>query len=451
MSQLTRTTLSDIGNARIIGLASELKLSSLQFEWLLTAFYISYIVFEWLTILYRLFPAHIYISCCVLSWGLIASFQAVTNGFGQLLILRALLGIAEAAFGPGVPFYLSFFYKPEELAFRVGLFVSAAPLATSFASSLAWGIAALGDHLPIASWRLLFLIEGFPSVMVAVWAWFLIPDSPGTASFLTFRERKVAKLRLQCGTDAKIQPTTKAPLKSSLLFRAIIDPRTLLTALMFFSCNVAFSSLPVFLPTLLNAMGFSAIKSQALSAPPYLVAFGALLLTSYLSDRWRARSAFVMFHAGVAALGYSLMAVAAQRHWSHWFRYAGAFGASTGFFSLITIIITWTINNQETDEGKGMGVTVINIIGQCGPLLGTRLYPDSDGPEYIHGSQICALFMLLIIVLAMVLRLILQWQNRKRDVKEGVGRRIDAETEQVEMVSRGERNSDVKRGFRFIV
>jgi len=42
----------DIGNARIAGLADDLKLSSNQYEWLLWAFYITYILFEWMTLMY---------------------------------------------------------------------------------------------------------------------------------------------------------------------------------------------------------------------------------------------------------------------------------------------------------------------------------------------------------------------------------------------------------------
>lgn len=190
---------ADIGNAKIAGLQEDLRLSSDQYEWLLTAFYITYILFEWMTLMYRLVPPHIYISLCVFGWGLVASFQALTTSFGGLVVLRALLGITEAAFGPGVPFYLSLFYQRDELAFRNGLFISAAPLATSFASSLAWFIVKVSSDGPISPWRALFLVEGFPSVIVAVFAWILIPDSPGRARFLTRRQRAVARLRMETG------------------------------------------------------------------------------------------------------------------------------------------------------------------------------------------------------------------------------------------------------------
>ena len=50
----------DIGNARIAGMEEDLNLSSYQYEWLLRAFYISYILFEWMTLLWKVIPPHIY-------------------------------------------------------------------------------------------------------------------------------------------------------------------------------------------------------------------------------------------------------------------------------------------------------------------------------------------------------------------------------------------------------
>ncbi len=208
----------------------DLRLSSSQYEWLLTAFYITYILFEWMTLLYRVVPPHIYISLCVASWGLLASLQCVAVSFQFLLVLRALLGISEAAFGPGVPFYLSFFFKRDELALRTGLFISAAPLATSFASTLAWLITKLGEGGPIAPWRLLFLIEGFPSVLVAVFAWVYIPDSPDRAVYLTRRERKVAKLRLCKENGPKGRDLARRGLKWREIVETLVDPKCYFTA-----------------------------------------------------------------------------------------------------------------------------------------------------------------------------------------------------------------------------
>ncbi|TVY42391.1 putative ABC transporter ATP-binding protein [Lachnellula occidentalis] len=373
---------SNIGNAKIAGLDLDLELDSNRYEWVITAFYIAYICFEWMSILWKIIPAHIYITGIVFSWGLIASLQSIATSFAGLLVLRILLGIGEAGF-TGIPFYLSFFFKREELALRTGFFISAAPLATSFASTLAWAIIALGKHSPIAPWRLLFLIEGFPSILVAVIAWNIIPDSPSTAPYLTAREKRVARLRLRKSKSSKKE--SKNGLNVKEMLSTITDPKTYITATMFFLTNLAFSSLPVFLPTIIHEMGHSPARAQALSAPPYLLAFLAVILTAHLSDKHRARSPFIIFHALLSAAGYALICISGLYQWNHWIRYAGVYPAAMGFFSVVTIVITWSINNQEGESRQGAGFAVLQVIGQCGPLVGVRLYPEEEAPFLCAG------------------------------------------------------------------
>lgn len=93
------------------------------YDWSLTSFYIAYIAFEWMSLLWRLIPAHIYVSMIVLSWGITASLQAIATSYPMLVALRFLLGIGEAGF-TGIPFYLSFFFKRDELALRTAIFIS---------------------------------------------------------------------------------------------------------------------------------------------------------------------------------------------------------------------------------------------------------------------------------------------------------------------------------------
>jgi MFS family permease len=355
-----------------------------------------------MSILWKIVPAHIYITAIVLSWGIVASLQSVATSFAGLLVLRTLLGIGEAGF-TGIPFYLSFFFKREELALRTGFFISAAPLATSFASTLAWAIIKVGKNGPIASWRLLFLIEGFPSVLVAVIAWHTIPDGPGSAKYLTAREKKVARLRLRKEKDTN-GSASKGGVKLREVLATLTDPKSYLTAFMFFFTNMAFSSMPVFLPTIIREMGHTVLVSQALSAPPYLLSFFIVILTAYLSDRLRNRSYFVIFHALLSAAGYGFIALAGARGWGTWWRYAGIYPAAIGFFSVITIIITWTINNQESESKQGTGFAMLQLIGQCGPLVGTRLYPAEDAPFYLKGMVSCAGAMVLVALLSLGLR-----------------------------------------------
>lgn len=110
------------------------------------------------------------------------------------MALRFLLGAAEAGFGPSIPYLLSFFYLRHELGFRSGIFLAAAPLANTFAGALAYGVTS--GHSKLANWRLLFLVEGVPTLLAAPLAWFFLPDSPTKARFLTEEEKEVARARV---------------------------------------------------------------------------------------------------------------------------------------------------------------------------------------------------------------------------------------------------------------
>lgn len=66
-----------------------------------------------------------------------------------------------------------------------------------------------------------------------------------------------------------------------------------------------------------------------------------------------------------------------------------------------------------------MGIIILNLVGQCGPLLGSNIFPASDGPFYVRGQSICAAFMGFNCFLALLLRTLLAWQNRQLDRKYG--------------------------------
>ncbi|EHL03266.1 putative Uncharacterized transporter [Glarea lozoyensis 74030] len=288
------------------------------------------------------------------------------------------------------------------------------PLATSFASSIAWAIISLGKHSPIASWRLLFLLEGFPSVLVAVIAWHIIPDSPSTAPYLTRRQKRVAYLRLRSEETPHSHPSS-SHLNTSDILDTITSPRIYLTAFIFFLTNLAFSSLPVFLPTIIHEMWHTVSTSQALSAPPYLFSFLIVILTSWASDKYHTRSLFIILHALISASGYALLALSPTLNLSSEIRYLLLFPAASGFFSVVTLTITWSINNEPSSSGRGVGFAILQVIGQCGPLVGTRLYPDEEAPYYVKGMGVCALSMVCVAMLAGVLRFWLAMKNREME------------------------------------
>jgi MFS family permease len=66
--------------------------------------------------------------------------MGIVRSFAGLIVARVFLGMMEAGYFAGVAFYLTNFYKREELAFRIAIFFSMATCAGAFGGILAWGI-----------------------------------------------------------------------------------------------------------------------------------------------------------------------------------------------------------------------------------------------------------------------------------------------------------------------
>lgn len=77
------------------------------------------------------------------------------------------------------------------------------------------------------------------------------------------------------------------------------------------------------------------------------------------------------------------------------------------------------LDNQGSDSRRGANIILMNIIGQCGPFLGTNIFPDAEAPRFTKGMWICAAFMLFNMLLALALRFYLVWQNKRFDQEYG--------------------------------
>jgi len=162
-------------------------------------------------------------------------------------------------------------------------------------------------------------------------------------------------------------------------------------------------------------MGFTKVAAQGLSAPPYFLSFLVTIATAFIADRTQQRGLVIIACSVVGGIGYVMLAVTKGQGP----RYAGVYLAAAGIFPAISNILPWVTNNQGNDTRRGAGIVLLNLIGQCGPLLGTNIYPASQGPYYVEGQSICAAFMFFVAILAFSLRCLLQWENKKLDRKYG--------------------------------
>ncbi|CAN9122478.1 unnamed protein product [Alternaria alternata] len=397
----------NIGNAKTAGILKDLHLSDNDWVWVLQVFYISYVLFEWTQLFWKILPAHVYVAALCFLWGAAAMLTGASHNKAGLMTARAFLGFFEAAFGAGAPYFLSLFYQRQELGKRVALLTGMSPLANCFASSLAYGI--LHIKASIAPWRLLFLIEGAPTVLCAVLVYCCLPDSPDTAHFLTDEEKLQARQRL-----ATVDRTEKSKVSWTQVFAGLTDYQNWVHATIHFCCNYSFAALSNFLPTIVRDMGYSSVNAQGLTAPAYFLAFLCCMFAAWGSDRFGKRGWFVAGFATMGTVGY-LMLAAIQDETKTGPHYAAIYLATCGIFPALVINITWLLNNQGGDSKRGAGLGILATFGQCSSFVSSTLFPSRDGPFYVTGCAVGCAFSGLAVVLALGLHQKLEIENRKRD------------------------------------
>lgn len=211
---------------------------------------------------------------------------------------------------------------------------------------------------------------------------------------------------------------------------------------MFFGCNVTFASLPVFLPTIINEMGtFTSVQANGLTAPPYAFCFLIIIACAFISDKVRNRGYFVAGNAFIASIGFLIMALASKTS----IRYFAIFLCCLIFVS-VAIILAWVANNSGTDSKRAGGLWILTTGGQCGPILGTRIFPTSQAPYYREGMWICCAFCFFVFILSMTLSLLLRRENKRRDQVYGEDSGVDAFDEYVDA---GELGDDAPT-FRYV-
>ncbi|KAF7625167.1 hypothetical protein AFLA_002041 [Aspergillus flavus NRRL3357] len=353
------------------------------------------------------FPAHIYIAILCICWGAAAMCSGAVTNLPELIVCRCLLGIFEAAFGAGAPYFLSLFYQRGELGFRVSMLLGMSPVANCFASALAFGITHIRNS--IAPWRLLFIIEGAPTVLFSVIVFFFLADSPGTAKFLTESEQTQAVERLQT-----VDQTAKNKMEWKQVLQGLSDYKNYIHMTIHFCCNYSFAGLSNFLPTIIQEMGYTSVNAQGLSAPPYFASFLLCIVAALISDRWGHRGLVITVSAVVGMVGYLILAAVEDEHKTG-VRYFGVWLATCGVFPALSINITWLLNNQGGDSKKGAGMAILAVFGQCSSFVSSSAFPDSEGPFYVRGCAIGCALTGLIAVLTLGLYLKLRHENRRRD------------------------------------
>ncbi|KAG0704952.1 major facilitator superfamily domain-containing protein [Suillus ampliporus] len=397
---------SNLGNARLQGLPEDVlggDPTGVLFDWVNSAFFFTYILLQIpFTVLSKCYNPRIWIGCSAILWGTCSISMAAGRNFTDLMIARLGLGTFEAAFGNVVVLYFSFYYTKAECGTRIAYWFGFATVAGAFGGLIAYGI----EHVKvsIANWRLLFILEGTPTILLGV-VLHIRASGPSRvhSQFLTTAERKIAISRMNKGTSGDFGVVVRR----SHVIAAFQDWRIYVGGVIFFGLNCALASLSAFLPTIIATMGHTSAMAQLMTVPPYAMAGCVLIATSYSSDRLQIRGPLLVCTSTIGGLGYMMLLGATHQQNV---RYGATFLITSGTYASIGLTHAWFSHNLGSETKRATGLPLYGAIGQCGAILGSHLYPLIEASAFL---------LFLAALCALLLSVSFRLDNMQRDQKYG--------------------------------
>jgi MFS family permease len=429
----------NMGNAKLQGIEKDLMGGSdTKFSIALVSFYIAYIAFNVPgNVMAKVLEPSTSLTIAALIWGTASTLQAAAFNFPGIIVCRLFIGIGEAGFGPTVPLYYSMWYKRDEIAIRNAFFIGFGALAGAFGGLIAYGVSFWTGTSIGATWRILFLIEGLPTVALALFIFLFLPNRPETSKLLTAEERALATKRLN-NSQSSVGHTRR--FQWSGFRRAITDYKIYLCGVIYLGINLTLASVSGFLPTIIKSLDYSNADAQLYTVPPYACAAVFMMLTSFLSDRTRCRGLFVAGVMMISCSGWIILFFIVD---NGQVRYLATFLVVMGSFAAIPITLSWVSNNAGNESQRAVELGMLNSIGQCFSILASFSFPSNEKPFWYRGFGLNLGFNALSAIVAVVLYLSLRYENARRDRKEG-GRPFDMTGVDVY------KYNDLAPGFRYV-
>jgi MFS family permease len=358
------------------GMNDELGLSATAFGVAAGVFFIGYLLLEVPSnLMLHRFGARRWIARILATWGIVATAMAFTPNSTVLIVLRFLLGVAEAGFFPGIILYLTYWFPATQRARMTAWFMTAIPISTALGAVLSTLIISYGDGLfGLSGWRVMFLIEGIPAVVLAFVTWFLLTDRPGTASWLPEAEREALERQLAVERE---QTASSSP---GTVLDALRSPRVLALSWVYFGVVYGLYALGFFLPTIIKGFAqqygttFSTVEQGLINAVPYLVGLVAMIL-------WTRRAVNPTVRVAVPALVGGLAIPTALYLSNPWLAMiavticaCSVLAALPGFWALPTAYLT----GAAAAAGIGLINSLGNLSGFGAPYV-TGLLSDATG------------------------------------------------------------------------
>lgn len=274
-----------------------------------------------------------WLSMTTVIWGVLSAMTGFVTNETQFIVLRFLLGLGEAGFYPGILLLASIYFPNKVRGSVIGIFVLGVPLALTLGSPLSGALLELHGWMGRPGWFWMFVIEGLPAVVIGIFAFFWLDDSPEKARFLTAEEKKALTEQL-AGENAKTETTS--------VLSALKNIRVWHLALIYGTIQISVYGLMFFLLSqVASLMGQSlGFKASLVAAIPWACsAFGVYYIPRLADKNPSRRVAISVMCMLAAAVGLALSAFA-----SPVFAIAALCLSAVGFLSVQPVF--WTFPPQ---------------------------------------------------------------------------------------------------------
>lgn len=351
-----------IGFAGPNGMNEDLALSAAQFGFASGVFFIGYILLEVPSNLaLHKFGARKWLARIMVSWGIVALLFTWVGNFEQLVVLRFILGVAEAGFFPGAILFLSLWVPARHRGKTLALFYLAQPLTTVIGAPLAGLLMTQHEvFFGLEGWRFMFFGVAIPAIVVGVIAWFYLKDRPADAKWLTAEEKtwltgalaaEKSATEAKSGTHGRIRDGFKSG-------------RVWVLSFIYFGFIYGLYALGFFLPTIINGfqeqfgVTFDVFQKGLITAIPYIPAAIALHFWARDANRRGLKTWHIVIPAFLGAASIPVALFAGSPYLTI------AIIALTAMSIFSALPNFWTLPTQFlTGAAAAAGIALINTIG----------------------------------------------------------------------------------------
>src|ERR1700761_7883854 len=207
----------------------DLGFSAYLYGWGAGTFFFGYFLFEVPSnLILEKIGARIWIARIMITWGIISGFTALVSGATSFMIIRFLLGAAEAGFFPGMILYLTYWFPARYRGRVISPLFIAQPVANAVASSGSAAILGMDGLLGFKGWQWIFIIEAIPAILLGLVILRIMTDRPARADWLAEDERAWLQARL----DSESREVASAGHMSWM--KALADPRVVALSVIYF-------------------------------------------------------------------------------------------------------------------------------------------------------------------------------------------------------------------------